>query len=174
MTPGTEDPAPQAGSMVLAEHRIPRRGPAAGLGMGTRVLTLAGALPVEFLTPGEKVITRAGARTLRAITVARVTGPMMRVKKGVLGFDRPEGEALLAPATRVLIRDWRARALYGSKAVAVQVARLADGKHVAPVAVDGARVFALHFDSAEVIYAEGMEIATEPLRVPAEQDAPRG
>ncbi len=36
---------------------------------GTRVLTLQGMQPVDTLAPGDHVITRAGARRLRALAI---------------------------------------------------------------------------------------------------------
>lgn len=39
----------------------------AGLPVGTVVLTLDGALPVEFLSAGDRIVTRAGVRVLRRI-----------------------------------------------------------------------------------------------------------
>ena len=38
-----------------------------GLPCGTEVMTADGALPVEYLEPGDRVITRGGMRRLRAI-----------------------------------------------------------------------------------------------------------
>ncbi len=49
---------------------------------GTIVFSLDGALPVEFLTPGDRIITRSGARVLRRIS--RDDGGFL------LHFDRPE------------------------------------------------------------------------------------
>lgn len=68
--------------------------PDCGLATGTVVFTLDGALPVEFLEPGDRIVTRAGARVLRRIDVVAGGG-------FVLGFDRPEviyadGQELLA------------------------------------------------------------------------------
>ncbi|WP_095589892.1 hypothetical protein [Actibacterium ureilyticum] len=37
------------------------------LAIGTMVMTLDGALPVEYLTPGDRIVTRAGLRILRQI-----------------------------------------------------------------------------------------------------------
>ena len=54
-----------------------------GLPLGTIVLTLDGALPVEFLTPGDRIVTRAGMRVLRGID-----RPAPR--RFALRFDRTE------------------------------------------------------------------------------------
>ncbi len=63
---------------ILSEAR-PR---AAGLAPGTIIFTLEGALPVEYLSPGDRIITRAGMRVLRALSAGE--GGF------VLHFDRPE------------------------------------------------------------------------------------
>ncbi|SFI64545.1 hypothetical protein [Celeribacter neptunius] len=54
-----------------------------GLPLGTQVMTADGILPVEYLEPGDRVITRAGMRTLRNIDS---TAP----KHFKLVFDREE------------------------------------------------------------------------------------
>lgn len=140
---------------------------AAGLSAGTRVLTADGELPVEYLCPGDRVITRSGLRVLRTVEAQRLSGRMLRVCRGTLGYDRPDRDALIAPGTGVLLRDWRAQALYGTPQAVVPLARLADGRHVRQVAVTDQPVFRLAFDAAEVIYADGMEIACTPVSVPA-------
>jgi hypothetical protein len=38
-----------------------------GITQGTRVLTADGDMPVEYLEPGDRIITRAGIRVLRGI-----------------------------------------------------------------------------------------------------------
>ncbi len=53
-----------------------------GLAPGTIIYTLDGALPVEFLSPGDRIITRAGMRPLRGITAE---GGGFK-----LHFDQPE------------------------------------------------------------------------------------
>lgn len=138
---------------------------AQGLAVGSTVLTLEGALPIEFLSPGDRIVTRRGARVLRAVSVVRVSGLMFRIRRGTLGFDRPDSDALVAAATGVLLRDWRAKALYGSASAIVPVARLADGVHVIATEVRQMHVHALHFDAEEVIHADGMEIACTPALV---------
>ena len=75
---------------------------------GTVIYTLEGALPVEFLSPGDRIITRNGARHLRHVSVR---------------VDQREG--------------------YPPKA----------------------RLFALHFDEAEVVLGEGVQLSCNPLPV---------
>ena len=150
----------EAGAQALWERE------AAGIAAGTEVLTLDGALPVEFLGPGDRIVTRAGARVLRRLRVAQAPGPAIRIDTGSFGKGRPEGAVILGPATGILLRDWRALALYGKAQAIVPAARLVDGHHVTLLARAPAPLFALEFDAAEVIYAGGLELAARPLRQP--------
>ncbi len=153
--------------MTHSEPAI-RAGAATGLPLGTTVMTLDGALPVEHLTQGDRIVTRAGARILRAVTATLQTdAAMVAVGAGALGHDRP-GRPLLLPADQpVLVRDWRARALWGVDAALVPVARLADGEHVRRVQVAQVRLFALSFDDDAVIYADGVEVGCPRVPVAA-------
>lgn len=140
----------------------------AGITVGTPVLTLDGELPVQFLAPGDRVITRNGARVLKAIGVQVLReAAMIRVSASALGHDRPEGDVFLAPAQKVLLRDWRAKALYGSETALVEAVRLADGEYIRKETVAELRLFTLHFGRDEVIYAGGLELACESATVPA-------
>lgn len=138
-----------------------------GIAQGTRVLTLDGALPVEFLTPGDRIITRSGMRLLRAVQVTTARMDLVRVSAGTLGHDRPERPLLLGARAQVLVRDWRARAIFGKPEALVDLARLVDGTHVSGVRPAGRRLFTLHFDHPEVAYAEGVEIGAAVASVRA-------
>lgn len=139
-----------------------------GIAMGTRVMTLQGALPVEFLTPGDRVITRSGARVLRRIeALALQDVDVVQVAPGALGHDRPEVPMCLPAGQPVLLRDWRAQSLYGTAEAAVPVARLVDGEFLRRTRLPELRLFRLAFDSAEVIYADGVELACAPATVDA-------
>ncbi|MGV6812438.1 MAG: hypothetical protein ACWA47_09340 [Brevirhabdus sp.] len=68
-------------------HSTPAQaGPSAGastLALGTIVYTLDGALPVEYLTAGDRIVTRAGARVLRDLSGSADQGFSLR-------FDTPQ------------------------------------------------------------------------------------
>lgn len=141
---------------------------ATGLVIGTRVMTLQGALPVEFLSPGDRVVTRGGARVLRAVEVAVLRdAAVVEVAPGALGHDRPEGQLRLPAAQPVLVRDWRAQALYGAREAMVPVARLADGEFLRETRVEELRLFRLVFDTPEIVYADGVELVCLPETVAA-------
>ena len=133
---------------------------APGMLTGTTVRTLDGLLPFDFLTPGDRIVTRAGARRLTSVAVvARRQVDLVRLKASTMRHDRPEQDLLLSPGQPVIIRDWRARALYGVPVAAIPAARPADGEFVCVERHLNVRLFALRFDEDEVIYAEGLELA---------------
>jgi hypothetical protein len=137
---------------------------------GTIILTLAGALPVEHLYPGDRLITRHGARPLLRIdSVDMPCGtPIVEMTRNALG-GRPERDTWLPPAQRVLIRDWRAKALYGQAQACVPAGQLVDGEFVRLSELHhDATGFALRFGRPEVLYADGLELASaDPLAIPA-------
>ena len=134
--------------------------PKPGMLAGTMVRTLEGVLPVEYLTPGDRIVTRAGMRRLASVSVvARKMVDLVRIRASTVGHDRPDQDLLLSPSQPVVIRDWRAQALYGVPAAAIPAARLADGEFVCLETHRQVRLFALRFDDEEVIYAEGLELA---------------
>lgn len=137
---------------------------AVGVLAGTMIRTLDGVLPVEYLTPGDRIVTRAGARRLTAISVAqRKSVDLIRIRASTMGHDRPDKDIFLSPGQPVIIRDWRAQALYGVPVAAIPASRLADGEFVLAEPHRNAQLFTLRFDEDEVIYAEGLELACPAL-----------
>lgn len=136
--------------------------------LGTSVLTLDGDLPVEFLTIGDRVLTRAGARRLQGIVITVVQNArVIRIAQGSLGLDRPEADTIVTANQPILIRDWRAKALFGSETALVPAARLADGDYIRSEVLNEVRLYTLHFAEDVVIYAGGLELACPALRVTA-------
>lgn len=134
--------------------------PASGMLAGTMVRTLEGVLPVEYLTPGDRIVTRAGMRRVTSVSVVvRKMVDLVRIRASTMGHDRPDQDLLVSPGQAVVIRDWRALALYGVPAFAIPAARLADGEFVCLETHRNVRLFTLRFDDDEVIYAEGLELA---------------
>lgn len=140
------------------------------LPMGTPVLTLEGVMPVEHLLPDDRIITRAGSVALMSITSEEVSAPdLLRVSARALGHDRPEEDMLLSADQPILIRDWRARALFGAAQATVPVRRLIDGQYIRPEKVAAIRMIRLTVPRASVLYAGSLEIVTRT--VPAPQTA---
>lgn len=129
-----------------------------GIASGTVVATLDGYLPVDFLEPGDRVVTRSGMRVLRKVVSRRYSGPAVCITASALGHDRPEQDLTIPADTLVLVRDWRAGALFGQDQAFVPASRLVDGEFVAETVVRSLRTYELGFDTPEVVYAEGVEV----------------
>jgi hypothetical protein len=139
-----------------------------GIAAGARVMTLDGEIAVEHLVAGDRIVTRDGMRRLVAVRSSSYSGPAMRLAAGALGHDRPQTGIVLPAETRVHLRDWRAKAMFGAPTADAAVRRLFDGEFVTETRVTDLRVFTLTFDVAQVIYVEGLEIACEAEAVDAE------
>lgn len=119
----------RAGAALGTDPASERIG-AGGIAAGSRIMTLDGAIAVEFLNPGDRIVTRSGMKVLRQIRAGLARGAVIRIGQGSLGHDRPEQPLLLAANTPVLVRDWRAQTLYGAVQALVPVCRLADGEMI--------------------------------------------
>ncbi|CAM4043161.1 Hint domain-containing protein [Palleronia rufa] len=133
-----------------------------GFAAGTRVMTFDGPIAVDFLEPGDRVITRRGVRILRAIHVREQRdAPAVVIRASALGHGRPARTITVAAGQPMLVRDWRARTLFGEDQALVRADRLADGTFVTCVTAEVLRTFALAFDQPEVVYAEGTEFVMD-------------
>ncbi len=124
-------------------------------------MTLDGEIAVEFLSPGDRIVTRDGMRRLVAVRSSSYSGPAMQLAQGALGHDRPQTGLVLPAGTRLHLRDWRARAMFGAATADAAVRHLFDGEFVTEVRVRDLRVFTLTFDVPQVVYVEGLEIACD-------------
>lgn len=139
-----------------------------GLTLGTSIYTLEGCLPIEYLLPGDRIITRdAGSVRLRAVRHRRVRLTPVLVSASSLGFDRPEEAISMLPEQAILVRDWRAEALFGETRAIVPVRRMIDGQYIrwdtSPRSLD---IFTLDLGAAHIAYADGVEVLC-PLPAPA-------
>lgn len=130
-----------------------------GCAIGTAILTLQGALPAEYIGVGDRLITRNGARTVRQVLASTLlNADVVRISSDALGIGRPEADVLLAPDQPILIRDWRAKALFGTAQAMIPAARLIDGSYIRREVVASLRLYTFVFDEAAVIYAGGLEL----------------
>ena len=131
---------------------------------GTPVLTLVGEMPVEFLQPGDRILTRAGARRLKQVEVSVVRNArVIKISHGTLGVDCPTEDLTVSAAQEILIRDWRAKSMFGQNQAMIPAARLADGDYIRAETLIEARFFSLSFEEDAVIYAGGLELACPAL-----------
>lgn len=135
--------------------------PTSGLLAGNNILTMTGYCAVEDLSPGERIITRNGARILRQVVTTTARMRPIKVGPHTLGFSRPNAEMLLAPAQEVMVRDWRAEMLFGQDFVIMPIDRMVDGKYIAELDEEADHtVYKLCFDEEEIFYADGVEIVS--------------
>lgn len=127
---------------------------------GTAIHTSDGTLPVEYLSPGDRIVTRdAGLVTLRGMRRDRIVADCVSVAPGSLGNARPEGPLTLLASCPILLRDWRAKALFGAAQVLVPAARIVDGTHIRALGPHLVDVLGLAFDAPHILYADGVEVA---------------
>lgn len=130
-----------------------------GMTSGTQVLTAAGAIPVEELQAGARVISRdSGLVTLLGIEQCTIDCPIIRVRAGSLGHDRPERDTDLPIDQQILIRDWRAQALMGRDQALMAANRLEDGEFLYRIDTGAVAVLRLRFARDHVIYGDGLEL----------------
>lgn len=137
-----------------------------GILAGTGVLTADGEMPVEFVMTGDRIVTRSGLRVLRRVQAQVLRrAVLVRIGAETLGVGQPAEDVLVPAGQPVLVRDWRAQAMFGTTQALVAARRLVDGHWIRAEAGKNVRLFALRFDSPEVIYAGGLELGCTPQPV---------
>jgi hypothetical protein len=132
-----------------------------GLLQGAMLLTLDGEMPVEFLGIGDKIITRdTGISKVHHIQRSRRTIHTIALAAGSLGHTRPERDALLAGDQMVLIRDWRARALFNCERALVAARSLVDGEFITDLGIMETTIYQIFCDGPHILYADGLELGT--------------
>lgn len=138
---------------------------------GTRIRTEAGEVAIEDLGTGDRVLTRDdGPQEVLWSGHRRMSGARLfampqqrpiRLRKGALGVDRPDGDLIVSPEHRILMTGAAARDLWGEAEVLVRAADLVGD---ARVTVDHSlrETFYIHLllDRHEVIWANGLEVET--------------
>lgn len=138
----------------------------AGLAAGCVVMTADGALPVEHLCEGDRVVTRAGFVRVARIRVSRGVAEVADVAPSALGHGRPAEAMTFAADQPVLVRDWRARAMFGAAPATVAVGRLADDALIRRRRAE-VRLYEIILDRAAVMQAGGIEVFCAAETVPA-------
>ena len=131
-----------------------------GLAAGTMVLTLAGSVRVEDLKPGDRLITRSGARSLRALHIRpQHDAAMILIPAGALGPDLPAQNLELLPQQQILIRGRRRNATHAVDQTLVSADRLADANGTGSATITDQHLYMLELADAAVIYADGLQLA---------------
>lgn len=132
-----------------------------GLLHGAKLLTLDGEIPVEFLSVGDKLITRdSGIARVQHVQRSKRMVHTVSFAAGSLGHTRPESDARLAADQMVLIRDWRARALFNSERALVAARSLVDGEFIVDLGTVETTIYQIFSDGPHILYADGLELGT--------------
>ncbi|MEP2028692.1 MAG: Hint domain-containing protein [Paracoccaceae bacterium] len=156
--------ARRADDALTTERGTPNSIVARGLAPDAIIRTTDGELPIQYLSAGDRVITRdTGTSIVKSIRSAKVTCRAIALAAGSLGHTRPDRDVILPADQQILIRDWRAQALFGGKQAMVPISRLIDGEYVSDMGEIEMILFQIEFDAPHVIYADGLEVySTQP------------
>lgn len=136
---------------------------------GTLILTPKGAVAVETLMAGDRVITRDhGVQPIRWIGSTSLSAayaaanqrlrPIL-IRKGALGPNQPERDMHVSRQHRILVRGWRAEMLFGDPdGVLVPAFSLCnDSTIIEDRPTEDVTYIHIAFDRHEVVYADGVE-----------------
>lgn len=134
----------------------------AGLCADTIILTMDGELRASDIAPGDRIITRdSGVAVLRDVRRTTLRCDLVRIKAGSLGHKRPPDDITLPCNTSILIRDWRAKALFGKDQALIEAQDLQDGEYIKVERDQAVELIELIFDKPHVVYAGGLEVACQ-------------
>ena len=134
----------------------------------TRIATPRGPMPVELLRAGDLVSTRDdGPQPLVWTGQRRLSGAALhatpalrpiRLRANALGTGRPDGDLLVSPGHRMLIRGDAARDLFGEAEVLVRAGDLLDQPGIArDLHLREVCYIHLMFERHQIVLANGME-----------------
>ena len=134
------------------------------LGAGATIATAEGPVPVDWLRPGDRVLTRdngyqplwwVGGHTMPRRAPAE-TRPL-RLGGGCFGEALPERDVLLSPGTGVLLAGQELELWFAETEM---FAKARDAQPNAEIGTGRQQLYSLLFARPEVILAEGMWVST--------------
>lgn len=132
-----------------------------GLTGPSLIMTALGERPISSLEPGDRIITRdRGMAMIEDIRSKSVTTSLVKIAARALGHNRPEADTVLPAGQRILIRDWRAQAVFGSGKALVPAERLVDGEFITLEPEATVTLYDLLFDDPHILYVDGLEVAS--------------
>lgn len=147
--------APTARSLGMLDPM--HEGPAAVI-QGTLLWTADGEIPVEYLTPGDRVITRLGGlQRIAAIESLTAVVARVRVAAGALGKTLPDVPITLLATQAVRLGGRRTGPPRTVRAGDLVAERLAFDLGTGP-----AMIFHIHLAQADTLYAGGLELISAP------------
>ncbi|MEJ5218408.1 Hint domain-containing protein [Cognatishimia sp. D5M38] len=135
---------------------------------GTLISTPYGARPIESLHEGDLVHTKDnGTQEVQWIGSRRMTGARLftfpklrpiRVKSGALGSGEPQGDLIVSPDHKFVVRGDVARDLFNTPEVLVSASELVNGTSIATdFAMREVTYMHLMLERHEIIFANGVE-----------------
>ncbi|MBT8409447.1 MAG: Hint domain-containing protein, partial [Alphaproteobacteria bacterium] len=135
---------------------------------GTLLETPTGLKPVETLVAGDTVVTKdSGAQPILWVGNRNVSGARLyampdlrpvRIREGALGNGRPNGDLIVSPDHRMLIRGDAAQCLWGEEEVLVAARDLINGNGVArDMGAKSVVYYHLMLENHHVLVANGVE-----------------
>ena len=154
---------PKTVGRVSGQHSTAAPHETSGLPSDSYILTLDGEKPVSDLCAGDRVITRdCGVARVTSVSSRKCTTRAVRILAGSLGHTRPERDVILPSGQPVLIRDWRASALFGAaRAAMVAAHRLIDGEFITNAGAQELTLYEIAFDRPHILYVDGLELASD-------------
>ncbi len=139
----------------------PLRAPATGVLRDAKVITTRGLRNVQDLCVGELVVTRSnGVVPIDSIEQQSLVARAIYVIAGSIGHRHKNRDTILPADQEILIRDWRAHALFRRSEAFVRAKNLVDGEYVRDIGLHPMTVYRIHCAEPQVIYADGMELAS--------------
>lgn len=141
-----------------------------GLVAGTLIRTAEGEFPVEYLLAGDMIETaNNGLVELRGTSLieAREVDVVM-ISADAMGdpLARPAHDLVVPVQQQVLVHDWRAQILHGQTSMLTPASSLVDDVQVIRQTRARVRLIRLHFDQPQVIWADGLQVASARTRAP--------
>ncbi|QDC09751.1 hypothetical protein FHY55_11050 [Oceanicola sp. D3] len=146
-----------------AQVFTPDLGPA-GISASARILTARGERRLGELEPGDRLVSRSSGM-VRLAGLSRFTCDVIPIALAphALGNGKPSDLVHVTPAQKLLLRDWRAKLLYGSSAALAPAAALVDNGYITRTPrLKGMEMVTLLFDAPEILYIGMLECAFEP------------
>lgn len=149
-TPLAGRPAPLAPSLAasLAPRATLRSHGITGLPLGTEICTAEGILPVEWLTAGDRIVTRSGICRLLATETWLHHGTLIRIAPGAFGPAKPSRSLLLPPGQRI----------YLGAGESMPLSALRHGSGISSVEAADVRLIRLLFARPEIVTAGGVQL----------------
>lgn len=132
-----------------------------GVSADSIILTLDGEKRADEITPGQRIVTRdSGYAIVRSVRAYSALTDAVQITAGSLGDTRRDRDITLPAGQLLLIRDWRAQAMFGAARAMVPAAELVDGEFITHLGARRMTLCDIEFDRPHVLYVDGLEAAS--------------